>query len=91
MTSRQARIWLKKLAMDEENMLTLMGSDARGDEFCFRNNKWISVSSNCERIIFQSDCYGNRLLGTLKIKYIETIEQLKQDLKDIDLSKEVEY
>ena len=91
MTSRQARLWMKKLATDEANMLTLMGTDAKGDDFSFRDNKWVSVAQNCERIIFSSDCYENRLLGTLKIKEIETIEQLKQALKDIDLSKEIEY
>ena len=91
MTSRQARLWMKKLAKDERNKLTIMGTDAKGDEFCFRDNRWITVFANCERIIFSDDCYGNRLLGTLKIKEIDTIEQLKDALANIDLSKEVEY
>ncbi len=92
MTSRQARLWMKKLATDETNMLTLMGMDAKSDEFSFRNGtSWISVHANCERIIFTDDHYGNRLLGTLKIKDIDTIEQLKDALANIDLSKEVEY
>ncbi len=91
MTSRQARLWTKKLAKDERNKLTLMGTDAKGDDYNFRGNKWVSISRNCERIIFTSDCYGNRLLGTLKIKEIDTIEQLKDALANIDLSKDVEY
>lgn len=92
MTSRQARLWMKKLAKDETNELTLMGTDAKSDGFSFRNGtSWISVNANCERIIFTDDNYGNRLLGTLKIKEIDTIEQLKDALANIDLSKEVEY
>ena len=92
MNSRQARLWMKKLATDETNRLTLMGTDAKGDEFSFRNGTgWVTVHANCERIIFTDDNYGNRLLGTLKIKEIDTIEQIKDALANIDLSKEVEY
>lgn len=92
MNSRQARLWMKKLATDSSNILVLMDTDAKSDEFSFRNGTaWISVHANCERIIFSDDNYGNRLLGTLKIKEIDTIEQLKDALANIDLSREVEY
>lgn len=92
MNSRQARLWMKKLATDSSNMLVLMDTDAKSDEFSFRKGtSWISVHANCERIIFSDDNYGNRLLGTLKIKEIDTIEQLKDALANIDLSREVEY
>ena len=92
MTSRQARLWMKKLATDSSNMLVLMSTDAKSDEFSFRKGtSWVSVHTNCERIIFSDDNYGHRLLGTLKIKEIHDIVQLKEALNTIDLSREVEY